>query len=336
MKRASTEQAFFERRMAKVAAPKLPDGVPEIAAPSLENLAVKAPMPDAITEEEIIALADQLVAERAPKKTRKYGERVELGDRVEVDMLGYFDGKLLPFSPRKSLEVVVGAGDTLPWLDEALLECSVGDGLQLAGENDVTWLVDVTKATHQTLPDRESAEYLTLLNKKAPTLEAALEEVAAMLEDERVMEARDEARNTVIDALVDRTDVVIPASLIDEEIRRDWVRLEEPMLISRDFGDDELREALDGWLKDDDTRLAAERKLRLAVALRAIAQKEGITFDKEAMGLMVDEAKARFGLTPAKIKKALDDTNVASQLVGLGMHLRVLQHVMDRATVVIG
>src|SRR5690606_32223080 len=97
----------------------------------------------------------------------------------------------------------------------------------------IHWLVDVTKATRQSLPDRESAEYLALLSKKAPTLEAALEEVAAMLEHERVLDARDEARELVIDALVDRVDVEIPSSLVDEEIRRDWARLEEPFLVSR-------------------------------------------------------------------------------------------------------
>ncbi|PZR08038.1 MAG: hypothetical protein DI536_25720 [Archangium gephyra] len=339
MKRTSTEQAFFQRKLANIAVPEqpaLPPGVPQVAAPPLENLVVCAPLPDAITEEEIIALADQLVGQRAPKKSRKYGERVELGDVVEVDLLGYFEGRLLPFSARKGLEVTVGEGDTLPWLDEALLACAVGDSLQLASENEggtVHWLVDVTKATHHARPDRESAEYLALLDKKATSLEAAMEEVAHMLEHERVLEAQDEARDLVIDALVDRTVVDVPAALIDEEIRRDWARLEEPFLRSRDFGPEELREALDGWLRDAATRVEAERRLRLALALRAIAQQEGIVFDKEAMGLMVNDAKTRFGLKPATMKKALDDTNVVTQLMGLGMHLRTLQFVMDRATV---
>ena len=339
MKRTSTEQAFFQRKLANVAVPQqppLPPGVPQVEAPSLEGLAVVAPTPSPITDEEIVALADQIVSERAPKKARKYGERAQLGDVVEVDLLGYFEGKLLPFSARQALAVTVGDGDTLPWLDEALLECAVGDSLQLASENEggtVHWLVDVVKATHQTLPDRESPAYLALLDKKAETLEAALEGVAEMLEEERFMEARDEARDTVIDALIDRVEVVMPAALIDEEIRRDWARLEEPFLASRDFSPDELREALDGWQKDDALRVEAERKLRLAVILRAIAQKEGLTFDKEAMGLMVNEAKVRFGLKPATMKKALDDTNVVTQLMGLGMHLRTLEFVMERATV---
>ncbi|MGV3622410.1 MAG: hypothetical protein ACO1OB_16450 [Archangium sp.] len=339
MKRPSAEQAFFQRKMANIAVPErpqLPPGVPEVEAPSLENLAISAPVPEPITEEEIIGLADELVSQRAPKTARKYGERVELGDVVEVDLLGYFEGKLLPMSARRGLAVVVGAGDTLPWLDEALLECAVGDSLQLTSENEggtVNWLVDVMKATHQALPDRESPEYLALLDKKAATLDAALEQVAHMLENERVLEAEDEARNMVIDALVDRVEVAMPGALIDEEIRRDWARLEEPFLVSRDFGEDELREALEGWQQDEAMRIEAERKLRLAVALRAIAVKENIVFDKETMGLMVNEAKARFGLKPATMKKALDDTNVVTQLMGLGLHLRTLEFVMEKASV---
>ncbi len=338
-------QTFFSRRMAPIP-PRAQLELPETVAPSLDALVIETPAPRPFTADELLAFADDLARERAPRTQRKFGEKLQLGDIATVDLLGYHDGRLLPFSARQGLEIEVGAGDTLPWLDESLLECAVGDGLELPltmpddepvealRGAEVTWLVDVTGAYRLELPALDSPAFLALLSKK-PTLDAAMEELSTRLEDERIAEAWEEARERVIDELVRRTDVQLSAALVDEEIARLWRRVEAPLLEAKRFEPDELKEALAGWLRDDATRVDAERRLRLALALRAIAKKEQLTFDKEALRLMVDDAKARFGLKKDAIKKALkeEDTRTHDAIEGLGLHLRALQFAVDAAQI---
>lgn len=321
-----------------------PQALPPIAAPSLENLVVTAPAPVPATADELIAYADQLVRDRSPRSPRKYGEKIQLGDEVIVNMLGFAKGELIPFSARQGLVVEVGQGAVLPWLDEELLECSVGDGFELPvtfGDDEpvesmrgveASFLVDIVSASSVAVPDPQSPEFLQLLGPAA-SLDQAMDAVADQLEDERVTAAWDEARERVIDEIVGRTEVSLLPMLIDEEIRRTWQRLEEPFLKSRKFEEPELLEALAGWMMDEDTRIEASRRLRLGLALQAITTRDNIQFDAEALRLIADEARLRFGLTPKDLADGLKDPKVHPALTSLGLHLRALQTVLAAASV---
>ncbi|MFT3712138.1 MAG: hypothetical protein QM817_31225 [Archangium sp.] len=321
--------------------------LPVAIAPSLDALVVKAPKVVPFTAEDLMLFADQLARERAPKMKRKYGEKLQLGDVAVIDVLAYHQGKLLPFSARQGMEIEVGAGDSLPWLDESLLECAVGDGLELPVTlpNDelveamrgaeVTYLVDVVSAYRVELPSVDSADFLSLLSRKATTLDGAMEELSEQLEAQRIAEAWEEARECVIDELVRRTEVTLSPELVDEEIKRAWMRVELPLLESKGFEPDELREALSGWLGDGPTRTDAERRLRLALGVKAFAEKEQLTFDKDAMKLMVDDAKARFGINKEEVRKALKDPRAPAhdQMVAVGIQMRVLELAMSAAKI---
>jgi trigger factor len=346
--KTSQEQAFFQRRIAQLPTPQATFGgvaLPSVKVPSLEGLSITAPMPPPVSEDELLAAAEDLARSRARRTPRKYGEKVQAGDEVTIDMLGYVDGKLMPFSARKGLVTEAGAGDLLPWLDEVLLECNVGDSLELPvtyGEDDpvealrgltATYLIDVVGAAKVSMPEVGSEAFVHLLSRKAKTLDEALTEVAEMVEGERAADAWDEARERVIDELIRRTEVSIPPALVDEEIRRSWARIEEPYLDAKGFDDDEKREALDGWLDDEPTRIDAQRRLCLGLVLKAIVERDQLTFDQKTLEVLTAEGKARFKLSKAKVKEALSDPATHASLVNVGLHTRALQSVLERSQV---
>lgn len=342
----SAEEAFFQRRIKALPAfeKKGAAELPVAKAPSLDDLLVKAPAPEPITEQTLIAYAEDLVRSRANRVDRKHGERVQVGDEAVIDILGYADGRLIPFSARAGVVVEVGMGDILPWLDEALAECSVGDGLELpitlGDEYEVEWLrgkeatflIDVVSARTPQVPDPDSPQFRELLGP-GKTLDEALSTAADLLEGELVAEAWDEARELVLDEVVARTEVTIPAALVDEEIRRSWQRLEAPFLLTRNFEPDEQQEALQGWLEDPATRLDAERRLRLALALKAIAEQRKLDFDETALKLVADEARERFGVNEAELKAALSSASSHPEVHALGLHLRAMHYVLSKAKV---
>lgn len=340
-----SRSGLIRRRMPPVP-PKAGVTLPTAVAPSLEKLNVKAPRAVPFTGDDLLFFIDDLARSRAPRTARKYGEKLQLGDIAVIDLLAYHQGKLVPFSPRQ-MEVEVGAGDSLPWLDESLMECAVGDGLELditLPDDEpveamrgaaVTYLIDVVSAYRVELPDVNSKEYVGLLSRKKTTLEAVLPELSEKLENERIADAWQEARECVMDELVRRTEVQVAPELVDEEIRRTWARVELPLLQKKGFEPDELRDAVDGWLNDATTRAEAERRLRLALAVKALAEKEQITFDSDTMKLMVDDAKARFGIPKEEVRKALKDPRAPShdQMVAVGIQMRVIELAMSAAKI---
>lgn len=219
-----SRSGLIRRRLPPVPA-KAGVELPIATVPSLEKLNVKAPKAIPFTGDDLLFFIDDLARSRAPRTTRKYGEKLQLGDIAVIDVLAYHQGKLVPFSPKQGMEVEVGAGDSLPWLDESLLECAVGDGLELdltlpedepveaMRGAEVTYLIDVVSAYRLELPAADSKEYVALLSRKKTSLEAVLPELSKKLENERIADAWQEARECVMDELVRRTEVNVSSSM---------------------------------------------------------------------------------------------------------------------------
>lgn len=344
---ATTEEAFFQRRLQSLPAfrtnPRRPE-LPSVKPPVLENLIITAPAPSPVTAEDLIEYAELRVRERALRTPRKRGDRVQFGDEVFIDVLGYSGGRLIPFSARGKVRVDVGAGEILPWLDEALSECSVGDGLELPVTlpddytveslrgADATFLIDVTGANAVEAPDQDSARFRELLGP-LDTLDGAMSIAADELEAERVAEAWEEARERVLDEVAQRTLVDLPEDMVDEEIRGDWQRVEAPFLLSREFQADEQQQALGNWLNDGPTRVDAERRLRLALGLYAIADAQKLKVDEKAVALVADLARTKFEVPEAQLEKGFSQTDLHPQLARLALHLRALELVLSKASV---
>ncbi|MFP2925267.1 peptidylprolyl isomerase [Pyxidicoccus sp. 3LG] len=261
--------------------------LPSVQAPSLEGLAVEAPAPAPVTEDDIVASFDALCRERAPRRERAPGEEVAAGDDVLLDVLGYANGRLIPFSVRTDWWTEVAPEPHLPGFFEALVGATVGLSLgvelvlpetyavsSLRGAT-AHFLVEVKAAREVTPLDGDSKTLLATLEAGA-TLEDVLRQLAEALVEEREEEARRELHERVLDALVQRTEVDLAEGLIDEEIRHRWAVVEYPALVARGFTADELADAWEGWRTDAATRLDAEWRLRVALALQAIAARDGV------------------------------------------------------------
>ena len=291
---------------------------PAVKAPSLDNLQVKVPAFEPLKEEDLLGRLHELALEHASKRDRAPGEAVRMGDMVLLDTLGYAEGRLIPFSARSELELEMAPQTLFPGFCEALEGAPVGDGreFELIVPDDypiealrgvkATFLVDVLAAQQLELPEPDSAEFLQALGR-GDSLEEVLEALADELADEQAEEMWLEAQEQVLDELVLRTgEVQLPPGLVDEEIQEQWGADELPMLQEKDFDEDELQEALEGWLEDPDTRVDAERRLRVSLALKAVIDAE------------------RLQLTPAQPEGPSRD---------VATHLMAVDFVMSRARI---
>lgn len=169
--------------------------LPEVEAPSLEGLSVTLPAPRGFSAEQVQERFLELARAHATERYRYPGEQISWGDEVLLDLAGYSQGRLMPFSLRTEVWLSVRAEPLLPGLYEALVGRSPGEGLAV----DLTvpesypveslrgiparFVVHIRAARQVTYPDLESAGFLQAFGRGG-TLREAMHGVVRQMEDE--------------------------------------------------------------------------------------------------------------------------------------------------------
>ncbi|WP_426749196.1 peptidylprolyl isomerase [Myxococcus sp. Y35] len=323
--------------------PTEPTQLPSVEAPSLEGLSVARVPPAPLTEQDLVERFDALRRQHADARERQPGEAVALEDEVLLDVLGFANNRLMPFSARENWWVRVSEDPVLPGFFEALAGAKVGQsfGIELTLPDtypvealrgqQARFLIEVKAARELKLLEDDSPELLSRLGLGSIT--DVMRKLGDALAQERAEEAERLTRERVMDLLVERTPVELPSALVDEEVRRRWAEAERPILQHKDFQPDELQEALEGWLNDPLTRADAVYRLTLALALRAIAERDGIQPDRAATEAMLEDLAGFTGTSREELGRAVkEDAALARRLYEMALRTSVVDHVMKKVT----
>ncbi len=322
-----------------------PVDLPKVRAPSTDDLKVTVPMPADLTQDDLLRRFHELKRTHAKTRDRAAGEAVALGDDVQLDTLGYCEGKLIPFSARFSLWLELAPQATLPGFSEAIAGEKVGDSLEIELKipddypvealrgKPARFIVDIRAAREVTEPDDEAPAFLKAMNK-GKSLDAVMNAIREELEDELTDILTLEGQDLVLDALVERSEVQVPQALIDEEVRRRWGQLEGKALVERGFDSTEQQEALDSWLTDPLTRTDAERRLKIALVLKAITERDKLQLTPEKLEELATISAEPFGLSADEVKKGLRESKqLTAQMAQTAWHLLAVEYVMSQASI---
>ncbi|MBZ4375601.1 peptidylprolyl isomerase [Corallococcus sp. AS-1-6] len=318
--------------------------LPEVKAPSLENLNIRVPQGEDLTEEDLLERFHELARAKAQVRERAEGEALAMGDDVRLDILGYANGRLIPLSTRMGYWMELAPQVMLPGFAEVIAEASVGDSVevglvlpdnypaeQLRGM-PARFLVDVRAAREVRMPDTESDAFLQQLGRGS-THEEVMSSIVEELEGEMADMLWVDARNRALDEIVARAGVTVPKPLVDEEIRRRWHQAEGEVLAQKFFSLEEQQEALDGWLHHPGIRDDVERRLKIALVLRAIAQRDKLQLTPQYALELLKESSEPFGITEAQLRESMLDPAASAQMMDVAWHLLAVEHVMTQAKV---
>ncbi len=258
--------------------------VPAASVPWLEGVRVARPAPARVTEEE---LADRYLArlrEQASRRPRRRGEPAAPGDEVVLDVLTLCRGALVPFATRRGLSAELAPDPLLPGFYEALAGAPVGSRrcveVQLPRTYPVSRLrgerVELhvkVRAAFQLEP-LDGDEEATCRRVFGEELAEVMERLAAELAEEHACEARREYIERVLDHVAERVRCAMPAASLDAELKARWAELELPLLAAHGLHHEVLEQAWETWRGDPMLRRQAERRLRIAVALPAMLERE--------------------------------------------------------------
>ncbi|WNB89550.1 trigger factor [Glutamicibacter protophormiae] len=298
---------------------------PEIELPDYKGLEIEVEAREATAEDEQKAL-DEL---RARFGTLKSVDRPAAeGDHVTLDLQALVDGDEVDAANDLSYEV--GSGTMLEGIDEAVTGLSAGEdatfettlaGGEHSGEQ-ATVKVKVTAVKERELP--EADDEFAQLASEFDTIEELKEDLKKQAAESAVVEQGIEARDKVLDKLVELIEVPVPEKVIEDQIAQHFDS-EQARASAEPGHDTEEHRA--------EVRKNAETAFRNEIILDAVAEAEEVGVEQSELIDYIINMSQQYGMDPNQFAQMLDGSGQAGMMVGEVRRRKALAKVLETATV---
>ncbi|MDO5716502.1 MAG: trigger factor [Tissierellia bacterium] len=311
---------------------------PEFTIENVEDIEIP------LVEEEV---TPEMVDLQLKQEQEKNGRQIfiedrpaKMGDTVIIDFEGYMDGEPFEGGKDEDAELELGSGRFIPGFEEQIVGKNVGDAFDIevsfpedyhakeyAGKKAIfkTVLNGITEIELPELDDdfaSEISEFETLDELKEDfrkKLEESLKENIAI---------RDE--NAMVDALVAKTDFVLPEAMledaIDQEIKDFEYRMSQQGLTMKAYyeytnsSEEQLRQQM---------KTVAEKKAKVNLTLAQAAKQLDISITDEDRETAIKEAAGGFGMDPEKFYEMAKDKNLHFMDTGI-LNKKTVEHLMEK------
>ncbi|HEX5937186.1 MAG TPA: trigger factor [Actinomycetota bacterium] len=302
----------------------------EVTKPSLE-----------ITDEEIDEWVERLRERFA--ELEPVGRPIQQGDFVTVDLTVTRAGQKVEQASREDYLYFVGSGEVGEKLDVELVGGKAGAILKVSdalperfGEDlggaavEITALVKDVKARR--LPEVDDAFAKTA--SEFDTMQQLRDDLRERLVEVKDREATAALRDLALEQMIQKIDVDLPESLVEEEtdhrVRHARERAEqfgmplEQMLESQGWDEARLRE---------DSREHAIRAIKSDLVLEAIARSASLEVTAEEIGAEIAVLAQAYDREPKAVAKDLERTGQVVTLAGDIIRTKALDLLVERADV---
>jgi trigger factor len=302
---------------------------PDISLKPLDELAIEVPNV-AIEDSDVDAMIEKLRGQRA---TWQAAERKAIeGDRVVVDFAGTVDGEPFEGGQGKNVSIVVGSGQVLQDFDRALRGVPAGESTTatvlfpqdyptkpLAGKTAV-FAITVLRVEERHLPELDD-EFATGfgLTGGAGSLRG---EVRNNMERELKERLRAETKTRVFDALIRANHVVVPRSLVDQEINT----LQADAL--RQMGSNDATQAP----PRERFEAIAQRRVTVGLLIQELLKEHKIKLDQPRVEQRIKELAAPYEKPDEAAQFYRSDRGMMAQVEASVLEDQVVDFLLARAT----
>jgi trigger factor len=284
---------------------------PQITLPDLDAIAVTV---------DDVPVDDDQVTEQLDNLRARFGTLIGVerpaadDDFVLLDLSATVDGEVVDEAATSGFSYQVGQGGLIDGLDEAVRGLSAGESRTftsqlVAGEyagQDAEVTVTVTAVKERELPaaDDEFAQ----LASEFDTLEELTADLRERLGRVRRMEQVAQARDKVLDAIVDATEVPLPESVVAAEVDS---HVHDAVHVF-DHDEDRFAEFLTEQGKsreefDADARTEAERNVKTRLVLDALADKEQVSVSDEELTERIIFQAQQYQMAPEEFVRRIQE-----------------------------
>ncbi|GAA1031042.1 MULTISPECIES: trigger factor [Amycolatopsis] len=275
---------------------------PEIELPDLEGLEISVDDVETTDEE----VAEQLDELRARFGTLSGVERpAQTGDFVSIDLSASVDGKPVEEASTTGLSYEIGSGQLVDGIDEAIVGARAGETKVfttklVAGEfagQDAEVTVTVQSVKERELP--EADDEFAQLASEFDTIDELRGDLRTRLGRVKTMQQGVQARDKVLEILLERTEVPLPEKVLEAEIENRKHDAIHPF----DHDEEQFAKALEaeGRTLDEfnaEVKEESEKAVRTQLLLDTIADKEKTSVNDGELTERIIYQAQRFGVSP--------------------------------------
>jgi trigger factor len=314
------------------------DVAPQLELPSLENLAVTVDDVE-VTDEEIDKQVD-VMRERFGMLTG-VERAAEDGDFVSIDLEAKLDGEVLEDGTTSGMSYEVGSGNLMDGLDDAVRGLSADEsktfttallsGPNAGSEAEVTVTVRSVKAKE--LPELDDDFASTA--SEFDTLAELRDDVRTRLARAKVMGQGAQARDKLVDHLVETIDVPMPETLVDREI--EWRnRAFEQELQNAGMDWDTFLQISGGQDREEydaEQRSNVEKAVKTQFILDAIADAREVTVDNDDLSAQIIAQAQRSRVSPEQYAQQLQQSGNIAEFVADVRRTKTLAKLLEETTI---
>jgi trigger factor len=309
---------------------------PTIELPDLDKLPVTVDdvdVDDAQIDEQLTALADRFATLTTVE--RPAAEH----DFVSLDLALFADGEPVEDGTASGLSYEVGSGTLLDGLDSALVGLSAGESAEfdtkLAGAYlDKAGRASVTVKSVKTkdLPTIDD-EFATQASE-FDTLEELRADLRTRLERVRRLEQGMQARDKVLEALLEKVEIPLPDRTVEAEAQARRDNLDQ-QLVANGLDLEAYLESQDETLEAHEAHILVDvqRDLRSQFLLDAIVSANEFGIDETELTEYIVRRAQRAGMSPDDYAQRLVDSNTVQLAVADVLRGKALAFVLDQAAV---
>ncbi len=294
---------------------------PEFTLPKLEGLKLTVDTVEVSDEEvetELTNLRERfgtLVTVDRPAKT---------GDFAQIDLVATIAGAEVDTAQGISYEV--GSGELIDGIDEALDSLSAGETTTfesnlLGGDNEgetAEITVTLTAVKERELPDAD--DDFAQIASQFDTIDELKADLRQQVERSKVFGQGTQARDQVVDKLLENLDIPVPPKLVEDEVTR---HLENESRLEDDEHRAEVTES-------------SEKTFRSQILLDAIVEAEGVKVSQNELTQYLIQGAAQYNMEPGEFIKVLDGNGQIPGMIAEVSRNKALATVLGKAKVVDG
>lgn len=310
---------------------------PDITLPAFGELAVTV---------DPIEVADDDIEEQLHSLRARFGtltgveRRVQDGDFVTLDLSAAVNGEDVPEASTTGMSYEVGSGQLIEGIDEALIGMSAGDTADfttalLAGEfagQDAVVSAVIGTVKERELP--EADDEFAQLASEFDTLEELKSDLRERVNRVKQVEQATEARDKVLEALLETTEVALPEAVVKAEVDsrlHDAVHPfdhDEEKFAASLIAQGSSREEFDASAQSE-----AENSVKTQLLLDALAEAENTTVDNDELTERIVYQAQRYGVSPEEYIQQAQQANQLGAIFADVRRGKALAGVVAQATV---
>ncbi len=292
---------------------------PEFTIPNLEGLQLTVD-PITVSEEDVDAELTELLERFGTLIT--VDRPAKSGDFAQIDLVATINGDEVDTANAISYEV--GSGDLIDGIDEALDGLSAGEttvfeSKLLGGDNEgesaeITVKLLAVKERELPTADDDFAQIASQFD----TLAELREDIRGQIERSKVFGQGAQARDQVVDKLLESVEIPVPEQLVLDEVHR---HLENENRLDDDVHRAEVAES-------------SEKTFRSQILLDSIAEAEEVKVSQNELTQYLVQGAAQYNMEPGEFIKVLDENGQIPGMIGEVARGKALAKVLAKAKVV--